>query len=80
MPLSYPNHPSGKVFLDKKIVDLAMPLFRNQTFLNSVNIYNGEKIDINLDLFREVPIDIRFHSIRWYSHITGTHVNMEESF
>ena len=80
MPLSYPNHPSGKVFLDKKIVNLAMPLFRNQTFLNSANIYNGEKIDINLDLFREVPIDIRFHSIRWYSHVTGTHVNMEESF
>jgi len=80
MPLVYHNHPSGKVFLDKRTVDLAIPLFKNQNFLNSVNIYNDEKIDINLDIFRDVPINVRFHSIRWYFHITGTHVNMENSF
>ena len=80
MPLVYHNHPSGKVFLDKKTIKLALPLFKNQDFLNSVNIYNNEKIDINLDIFRDIPINMRFHSIRWYSHIVGTHVNMEDPF
>jgi len=80
MPVHYHNHPSGKVFLDKRIVDLVLPLLRNQSYLKSVNIYDNEKIDVNLDLFREIPINVRFHSIRWYSHITGVHVNMEPSF
>ena len=80
MPLSYHNHPSGKVFLDKRIVDLALPLFKNQSFLNSANIYNGETIDINLDIFRDVPFNVRFHSIRWYFHVVGVQVNMEDPF
>ena len=80
MIVGYHNHPSGKVYLDKRIVDLILPLLRNQTFLNSVNIYKNEEIDVNLDLFRDVPINIRFHSIRWYTHITGIHVNMENPF
>tara|TARA_Y100000590_G_scaffold469849_1_gene660146 strand:+ start:2376 stop:3290 length:915 start_codon:yes stop_codon:yes gene_type:complete len=80
MIVDYQNHPSGKVFLDKRIVNLALPLFRNQNFLSSVDIYNNEKIHINLDLFRDVPINIRFHSTRWYTHITGTHFDINDSF
>lgn len=80
MTVDYQNHPSGKVYLDKRIVELLLPLLRSQTFLSSVNIYNNEKIDINLNLFRSIPINIRFHSIRWYSHLTGTYVNMEHPF
>lgn len=80
MTLHYQNHPSGRVYLDRRIVDLFLPLLKCQNFLSSVKIYDGEKIDINLDLFREIPINIRFHSIRWYSHITGVHVNMESPF
>ena len=78
MEVDYQNHPSGKVYLDKRIVNLLLPLLQQQTFLNSVNIYNNEKIDVNLDLFRKMPINIRFHSVRWYSHLTGVHVNMHE--
>jgi hypothetical protein len=80
MKIDYQNHPSGKVYLDKRIVNLLLPLLRNQTFLSSANIYNEEKIDINLDLFRSIPINIRFHSIRWYSHLTGTRINMEHPY
>ena len=63
-----------------KHAPLALPLFKNQSFLNSANIYNGETIDINLDIFRDVPFNVRFHSIRWYAHITGINLNMEDSF
>ena len=28
------------------------------------------------DLFREIPIDIKFHSIRWYMHLTGVQFDM----
>ena len=69
-----------KVFLSKRMSDFILPLLRNQDFLDTVNIYKGEKIDINLDIFRDVPINVRFHSIRWYFHIIGMQVNMETSF
>ena len=58
----------------------SSPESQNQSFLNSANIYSNEKIDINLDLFREMPFSLTFHSVRWYSHLTGTPVNMEEKF
>jgi len=80
MKAYYHKHPSQNVFLDERIVKLLLPLLRKQSFLNSVNIYNDEKIDVDLDIFRDVPINIRFHSIRWYSHITGVQPNMENSF
>ena len=80
MKVDYQNHPSGKVYLDKRIVKLILPLLRNQDFLSSVNIYENEKIDINLDLFRDIPVNIRFHSIRWYFHITGIHADMKSAY
>ena len=39
-----------------------------------------DNIDVDLDLFRQIPINIRFHSTRWYSHITGIPIDMEKSF
>jgi len=80
METDYQNHPSGKIYLDKRIINLFLPLLKIQPYLSSVNIYNKEKIDINLDLFRSIPINIRFHSIRWYAHLTGTHVKMDEPY
>jgi|TARA_B100001079_G_scaffold186996_1_gene161049 hypothetical protein len=80
MPVKYSNHPSGNVYLDKRIVNLFLPLLKCQNFLNSANIYNNENIDVDLDLFRQIPINIRFHSTRWYSHITGIPIDMEKSF
>ena len=62
MSTPYPNHPSGNVFLDERIVNLLLPLLNNQSFINKCGIYQNEEIDIDLDFFREVPIDIRFHS------------------
>ena len=69
-----------KVFIDEKMGNLILPLLQNQTFLKSVKIYNDEKIDINLDLFREIPINLSFYTSRWFSHLAGININIENSF
>jgi len=71
---------SRKVFVNKKSGDLILPLLRNQNFLETVNIYKDEKIDINLDLFRDIPINHSFYSSRWFSHICGININVENTF
>ena len=57
-----------------------MPLLRNQNFLETANIYKDEKIDIDLDLFRDIPINHCFYSSRWFSHICGVNINVENTF
>ena len=79
MPLDY-NDSSKKVFISKRSGDLILPLLRNQDFLNAVHIYKDEKIDINLDLFRDIPINLSFYSTRWFSHIVGININVESTF
>ncbi len=79
MPLDF-TALSRNVYLSKRTADLILPLLRNQDFLDTVNIYKGEKIDINLDLFRDIPINLTFHSSRWFSHICGININLENSF
>ena len=62
------------------MVELFIPLINNQKFINKVSIHNNEEIDVNLDLFREVPIDIKFHSTRWYVHLTGVQIDMDQPY
>lgn len=78
--VEYTGHPSGNVLLDEKIINKLLPLLKLQPYLKSVDIYNNEKIDVDLDLCREIPINVSFHQVRWYVHITGKHVNMENPF
>jgi len=79
MPLDY-NDSSKKVFISKRSGDLILPLLRNQDFLETVKIYEDEKIDINLDLFRDIPISLSFYSTRWFSHLAGININVENTF
>ena len=79
MPLSN-NDSSKKVFISKRSGNLILPLLRSQDFLDSVNIYKDEKIDINLDLFRDIPINLNFYSTRWFSHLVGININVENTF
>jgi len=79
-PMFDHNDSSKKVFINKRSGDLILPLLRNQDFLETVNIYKDEKIDINLDLFRDIPINHCFYSSRWFSHICGININVENTF
>lgn len=80
--VEYHKHPSGNVFINKKTFDLLLPLIEAQQYINDVKIFEKEKtkIDIDLNFFREMPFNIIFHSMRWYSHLTGIPINMEEKF
>ena len=79
MPIDFSASPRN-VYLSKRTADLILPLLRNQDFLDTVDIYKDEKIDINLDLFRDIPINLTFYSSRWFSHICGININIEDTF
>ena len=77
---NYLDHPSGNVFINDRAAKLLLPLLEKQEFLNTVKIYNNEEIDIDFDLFRKVPINLNFHSTRWFSHLIGVPIKMSEKF
>ena len=79
-PMPGHHDSSRKNFIDKRCGDLILPLLKNQDFLETVNIYKDEKIDIDLDLFRDIPINHSFYSSRWFSHICGVNINVEDTF
>ena len=76
----HPGHPSGNILLTKKSAEMLLPLLGKQKFINEAKIFNNEDIDVDLDLFRDIPINLNFHSIRWYSHLTGTNLDMNENY
>ena len=61
MDLKYPNHPAGNFFLNDRLANMLMPLLKEQSYLKKVEIYNGQDIDVDLDFFRKIPINIQFY-------------------
>ena len=80
LDVHYFNHPSQEVLINSRTANLLIPLLKKQKYLNEVKIYTSEKIDINLDLFRKIPINLNFHSVRWYMHLVGQNFNMGKPF
>ena len=79
MPPTYTDT-EKKYLISSRAGNLILPLLKAQSFLDMVSIYNGEKIDINLDLFRDVPINLSFYSTRWFSHLVGVNINVANTF
>ncbi len=77
---NYLDHPSGDVFINDRAAKLLLPLLKKQDYLNEVKVYENEEIDIDFDLFRKVPINLNFHSTRWFSHLVGHPIKMSEKF
>ena len=76
----YYKHTGEGFLISKKMYDLLIPLLKKQKFFNKVKKHENEKIDINLDLFRELPWNSTFKSPRWYFHITGEHADLSNSY
>ena len=70
------DHLFGKVYLTENSIKKILPLLKNQTFLNMVEIYDGQKIDIDLNFFREMPINFNIDSVRWYGHLVGKYPDL----
>ena len=80
IPVKYYKHPAGKVYIDDRMLNLFLPLMKAQKFIHKCEKYNGQEIDINFDLFRELPVNIHFNSPRWYFHISGIQVDLTDPY
>ena len=79
-PVSYYKHPAGNVYISDRMLDIFIPLLKKQDFLHKVEKYKSQKIDINLNIFRELPVNIIFDQARWFFHVTGVQVDLTEKY
>ena len=77
---SYFRHPAGKYYLNDKIFNMLFPLLNNQKYLNKVEKFDNQKIDINFDLLRDLPINLLFDNATYANVITGVKANLFEPF
>ena len=75
----YFKHPGKEFILNKKMINMVIPLLKNQPYLNEVDIYNNHNIDINLSIFRKLPIDLGYTS-RIFFQLTGIHSDLSEKY
>ena len=62
-----PNHPLGNVMLNEYMYKNLKPLLLSCEFISDVMVYSGQKIDYDLDKFREIGLNLGAGDIRkWY--------------
>ena len=71
----YKHNGDGYLISDKNF-DFIHPLLKKQKFLNIVKKHENENIDVDLDLFRELPWNNTFTSQKWFFHITGERTDL----
>ena len=76
----YLKHPAGNFLINEKIFNMLLPLLRHQKYLNKVEKYSNQEIDVNFDLFRELPINNLFDNAKYASVITGIHPDLNLAF
>lgn len=70
----------GEVYIKEQAILKLLPLLKNQKFINKVEIFNNQNIDIDLNFFRELPINFNIDSVRWYFHLTGCFPDLSEQY
>ena len=80
IPVNYFKHPAGGVYINDRMLDLFLPLMKEQKFIHKVEKYNNQNIDIDFDIFRTLPINICFNSPRWYFQITGIQIDLSQPY
>lgn len=64
------NEEGNNVMLNIYCFNMAKPLLEAQPYIASVQEYNGEKMDVNLDTFRNNSVNLSAHDIRkWYGYV-----------
>ena len=74
----YYKHTGKGFYIDDRTYNFLIPLLEKQSFISKFKKYENEKIDVNLDLFREIPISFTFNSPRWFFAIAGEHFDLNE--
>ena len=78
---AFQKHPNGNVRMSVKAAEALKPLLEKQSYIDNVYINDNVPVDsvdykvINLDLFRQLPINFQSGDIRrWYYNITDKHL------
>ncbi|MDC0370041.1 hypothetical protein OAM71_01125 [Pelagibacteraceae bacterium] len=77
---NYENHPGKEFYINKKIFIMLEPLLKFQSYIRDVKEFDGQNIDINFDIFRELPINISFDNLRYASQITGVQPDFDKKY
>ena len=73
------THPLGMVMLNRETANMLTGLIEQQDYITSCAVFEGEKIDIDLDNIRKSGIRLDRGSItKWYGFITGLNVDTAE--
>lgn len=76
---SHYTHPLGGVMLNQQMFGMLHPLLTDQPYLEDCHVYAGQRIDIDLNAFRESGIFLdRGNIARWYNYLTGLHPGLSE--
>ena len=76
----YPDHPAGQVSMNKDIYNMLYPLLEKQNYIDLIDIYSNQEIDINFDLIRELPVSLAFDSMKYGSLVSGIQPDLTETF
>ena len=64
------NHPVGNVMLNEYMYKNIRPLLLNCEFISDVMVYNGQKLDYDLDKFRDIGFHLGAGDIKkWYYYV-----------
>lgn len=64
------NSEGQMVMLNKQVIDMMIPLLKEQDFINEVKLWENEPININLGDFRDTYVGMPSFSInRWYFYV-----------
>ena len=74
------KHLGDKIYMTDRMVDMVLPLLQKQNYINLVEKYNNQKIDIDLDLFRKIPMNFNLDEVRWYFQLTGIHTDLSKQY
>ena len=69
-----------EVYLTENSIQKILRLLREQKVIKKAEIHDGQKIDIDLNFFRELPINFNIDSVRWYFQLTGCFPDLSESY
>ena len=76
----YYKHPAGKYYLNDKIFKMLCPLLEKQTYINNIDKYTNQHIDVNFDILRDLPINLLFDNASYASVVTNVHPDLSEPF
>lgn len=78
--VKYNEHPGGKVILNEKNVNMLLPLLKKQPYIHLADKYQNQKIDVDFNLFRKLPISLKSDPVRWYFQVTGIHAELSSPY